>query len=321
VDVSAIALEWSARHPPGAITGAEPASAATRPPRAGGRRYATYAEAVADLDRPGLFEDRACYRLLDVSWAESPRLAFGPGRYFDVMNVCEAIGHELAGRAGAPVTMAGLPLRSLVGDPLDLARRVVVPAICVLTLRRDRAAGSSTFVLHWRDPRRVASGGGLFQVIPVGIFQPAGESPADAARDLDLWRSMTRELSEELRDEPERRGAIDYDAWPFHRALEAARSEGRARAHCLGLGVDPLTLGMDLMVALVMDAEVFDELFGELGEANDEGRILTSLGAERSAPGIAFTRETVDELTTSRPMQAAGAAILRLAWHHREKLL
>jgi hypothetical protein len=48
--------------------GAEPVAAASFCPlRPDGTRYATYAEAMADLSRPKLFENRICYRLLDAA--------------------------------------------------------------------------------------------------------------------------------------------------------------------------------------------------------------------------------------------------------------
>src|SRR5262249_58493262 len=42
------------------------ASRGVRPLRAAGERYASYTDAVAALDRPALFENRPCYRLLDA---------------------------------------------------------------------------------------------------------------------------------------------------------------------------------------------------------------------------------------------------------------
>ena len=49
-------------------------------------------------------------------------------------------------------------------------------AISTLTLRLDRASGRASFLLHWRDPAKVGHAGGLYQVIPVGVFQPSGEA-------------------------------------------------------------------------------------------------------------------------------------------------
>ena len=37
--------------------------------------------------------------------------------------------------------------------------------------------------------------------------------------------------------------------------------------------------------------------------------------------GIPFTAETVHRFTRDEPMQAAGAAVLELAWQHRKHLL
>ena len=67
-------------------------------------------------------------------------------------------------------------------------------AITTVTVRQS-AAGSQ-FLLHWRDPAKVTHAGGLYQVMPVGIFQPADGNPASVRSDLSLWRSMAREFSE-----------------------------------------------------------------------------------------------------------------------------
>ncbi|WP_189923047.1 hypothetical protein [Kitasatospora xanthocidica] len=39
------------------------------------------------------------------------------------------------------------------------------------------------------------------------------------------------------------------------------------------------------------------------------------------AVGIPFTAEQVERLTMREPMQPAGAALLQLAWQHRDVLL
>ncbi len=80
----------------------------------------------------------------------------------------------------------------------------------------------------------------------------------------------------------------------------------------LGLGVDPLSLATDLLTAVAFDAPVFDDLFGAVVDRNDEGRVLA---------GVPFTAEAVRRLAGREPMQAAGAALLRLAWRHRRVLL
>ena len=107
--------------------------------------YGTYAEAMAALAPPRVFEDRPSHRLLT---ARPPVLRLGPARYFDGVNVGESVAHELA--AG----VAGLPLRTRIGDPCDLTRRAALPAITTLTVTSARAA---SYVLHRRDPAKVAA--------------------------------------------------------------------------------------------------------------------------------------------------------------------
>ena len=300
------------------------ASAQVRPLRPDGRRYASYTDAVAALDRPALFENRPCYRLLDARLAAPAGLRIGETSYFEGIDLGHAVAHELAAawqRSGDAVRMTDLPLRALAGDPCALARRAALVAVTTLTLRRD-AAGGASFVLHWRDPAKVNHGGGLYQVLPVGLFQPVTAAAAAIRHDLSLWKSMAREFSEEFLGTPEdyhtSAGLLDYEGWPFYRRLTAARREGRLAVHCLGLGVDPLTFATDVLAVAVFDAPLFDAEFARLVALNAEGRVITGGGPA----GIPFTAETVARLTGGRePLQASGAAVLNLAWEHRAGLL
>jgi hypothetical protein len=322
-----VKLSWTERPPPPAVDGSEPASAHVRPERADGERYRTYADALAALDPPALFENRPSYRLLVAHLAGAMgRLDLTRGRYFDGVDIGEALAHELAAwdsdphPAGAP----RLPLRDLIGDPCDLSRRSAMPAITTLTLRWA-AAGDASFLLHRRDPAQVTHAGGLYQVIPVGIFQPADDNPASEQNDLSLWRSMAREFSEELlatgEDYQHLGSPLDYDPWPFYRELSTACKTGRLRVSCLGVGVDPLTLAVDILTTAVFDSDLFDTTFDRLVTANAEGCVIASQGAV-GAPGLPFTSEAVDRFGSgAEPMQAAGAAILQLAWRHRNSLL
>ena len=114
-------------------------------------------------------------------------------------------------------------LRASLGDPCDLRRRPANLAISTLTLRLDRATGRVSFLLHWRDPAKVGHAGGLYQVIPVGVFQPSGEAAWNERGDFSLWRSMIREYAEELCGRSEDYGTesslLDYQAWPFARRM------------------------------------------------------------------------------------------------------
>ncbi len=329
-----LALHWDDARPdrdgdPGNRDGAgtrryAEASRGVRPARPDGERYGSYTEAVAALDRPELFENRPCYRLLDARLTAPPGLRLGETSYFTGTDLGHAVAHELAAaweRAGDAVRMADLPLRSLAGDPCALPRREALIAVTTLTLRRD-SAGAASFVLHWRDPAKVNHGGGLYQVMPVGLFQPVTSAAAALRHDLSLWKSMAREYSEEFlgtsEDYQTSGGLLDYDGWPLYRRLTGAMGAGRLTVHCLGLGVDPLSFATDLLAVAVFDADLFDAEFAGLVARNAEGRVITGGGSA----GIPFTAGTVARLTDGRePFQAAGAALLRLAWEHRKHLL
>jgi hypothetical protein len=330
VPLEQITLEFRSDVPPAQINGSEPASSTVRPLRADGLRYATYADALGALDRPRLFENRTCYRLLEVERDTDGglRLAFGRGAYFDVVNVSEAVAHELAlsiiERPGAMPSAEALALRSLIGDPCDPVRRPLMPAISVLTLRRDRS-GEASFILHLRDPKSVTHGGGLYQVMPVGMFQPSHDAEWNLLNDFDLWRSITREYSEEFLGSTEQYGSgdspIDYEAWPLFQALTSGRENGAARFYWLGLGVDPLSFVTDILVIAVFDGELFDGLFDGLVQANEEGQVVKAVEGVTPSAGIPFSAAYVKRFIEGEPMQAAGAALLRLAWEHRNSLL
>ena len=114
-------------------------------------------------------------------------------------------------------------------------------------------------------------------MIPVGVFQPSGEAPWNEANDFSLWRGLLREYAEELLGADEDYGSelapIDYRAWPLARAMTDGLADGRVRAWCLGLGADPLTFAIDLLAVVVIDAPLYDDLFGDMVDANAEGRV------------------------------------------------
>lgn len=323
VDLHGITLRWVDHPPAPMVTGREAAARAVLPPG-----IPTYAQAMAALDRPKLFENRTCYRLLDVAW---PELGFTRGHYFDGVDVGETVAHEFAaaqhggtsrhpggsgplGESGLR-RATGLPFRRLIEDPTDLRSRPALPAISMLTLRRDGRTDAMTFVLHWRDPARVAHGGGLYQVMPVGVFQPAEETPHAETADLDLWKCVVREYAEEFLGRSETYGdAFDYETWPLYRELTYARESGRLRSLVLGIGVDPLTFATDILAVTVIEAETFDTVFGDVAAANEEGRVV-------GATGIPFDHDSVSRYVHREPMQAAGAAVLELAWRHRRSLV
>ncbi|NLT55617.1 MAG: transcriptional regulator [Actinomycetales bacterium] len=328
-----VQLTWAAGARTSGVTGTEPVAEAVRPRRPDGTRYPSYAEAMRDLAAPRVFQDRSTYQLRTVALpgsrpgsnasAEEARLGFGPGSYFDGINLGEACAHELA--AARLGTGAGTPLRDAVGDPCDPARRPMNLAVATLVIRHDTATGTADFPLHWRDPAKVGHAGGLYMVMPVGIFQSSAEPHQHQVNDFSLWRCLIREFAEELLGESEDHDQdvpIDYAAWPTADRLDQARRDGQVRAHVLGLGVDPLSLATDLLTVLTVDARWWDEVIGQVAATNGEGRLAHPEDADQARSGLfPFTAETVERLTTERPFQSAGAALLRHAWTHRAALL
>ena len=298
---------------PGPGTALAESVAPLLPERLDGTRYQSYSDALRDLAAPAVFENRRTYRLIEADLGKG-RLAFTRGRYFDGVDTGEAAAHEYAAsRLGARDEPRPAGLRAQIADPCDLGRRPANLAISTLTIRFEAATGRASFLLHWRDPAKGGHAGGMYQVIPVGIFQPSGGACWHEREDFSLWRCMLREFDEELRGTPEEYGAgpVDYDSWPFARHMAAALDRGQIRVWCLGLGVDPLTYAADLLTVAVIDSHVFDELFSLEPRGNAEGSVL----AARE-----FAADVIDRTVTGEPVQAAGAAVLRLAWRHREVL-
>ena len=337
VPLAAVALSWQPGRHGTVVDPVQPeGSAGVRPLRDDGTRFTSYADALAALSRPRLLENRTCYRLLAAAAAATGaaggQFTFGVNRYFDLINVSEAVAHETAARvlarrgaesgspdgmaapaAAAPLSLAELPLRSRIGDPLDLARRSVTTGIATLILRLDRATGTGADV-----PALAGSGqrGGQRRAVP-GRARPACSSrrtrPAwNLANDLGLWEAIAREVSEELLGTSEDYGSgaapIDYPRWPFFAALAGARRAGTLRGYWLGVGADPLTLDVDLLTVLVFDAPFFDAEFGGLVAANDEGPLLAGPAGRAMAPVSISAPRTWPVSPVPRPCSRPGGA-------------
>ena len=179
-------------------------------------------------------------------------------------------------------------------------------------------------------------------MIPVGVFQPSGEAPWNEANDFSLWRGLLREYAEELlgasEDHGSERAPLDYAAWPLARAMTGGLASGAVRAWCLGLGADPLTFAVDLLAVVVIDAPLYDELFGGLVAADAEGRVIsprpfdepavTALLRGRPAPGRRPRRCSrwrsptaapcwPERLTSRARATRPGAAARRRGWCRR----
>jgi hypothetical protein len=321
VELGGVQLRYAANVPDPVLDGTGPRTAHVRPRRSPTYRYLRYSQAIQDLARPALWEDRPSWRLADLTWHHGKGdMTFGATTYFAGVDTYEVLAHELAQHAldqhgrlrQAEPTMGDLPFRDMVGDPCDLARRPVLPSIDTLTIRCG--ADGASFLLHQRDPRRVAVAGGMLQVIPAGIFQPSSSLPGAAEVDFDLWRNIMREFSEELLGSPEHGEdgrLVRYDQGVF-RTLAQARADGRLRVFCLGVAADALTLVGEILTVLVIDAEVFDSLAAGFVDYNDEGSLVRHR--------YPFAQEVIDRMLRDR-IAPAAAGCLHLAWRHRDRIL
>ena len=143
--------------------------------------------------------------------------------------------------------------------------------------------------------------------------------PPPGSPDFDLWRNVMREYSEEYLGNPRHDGdgpPIDYENEKPFRSLEAARRAGKIRVFCLGVGVDALNYVGDVFTVAVFDADVFDPIFEEMVEQNDEGDFVVGHDQE-----FTFDRQTIERLMSTQPIAPSGAACLQLAWQHRASIL
>jgi transcriptional regulator with XRE-family HTH domain len=327
VDLADIELAWRPDPPAPQLGGKDPQSAGARPLMASGERYDCYSRALRDLARPRLFDNRVSYRLLDVEWAGSRGvLGFHYTSYFSVLDVCEASAHEfaqawLAAGRKRP-SFSALPFRRSIIDPFDLSARPVLPGIATLTIRRDPIEGHRIY-LHHRDAKAVASGGGMYHVIPAGEFQPAALAPAHQSNDFSLWRNIQREFSEEFLGNSEHDGnsidPIAYDTDEPFASFERARQAGDFRVFACAMVLEPLTLGAALVTVAVIEAPVFDALFSGMVAVNEEGAAV-STEAGRPTVGIPFTAAARERLRTE-PLAPIARACIELAWRYRYQLL
>ena len=127
------------------------------PLQAPGRRYDSYAAALAAIERPRLLENRVTYRLLSASLAgPAPCLELTRGRYFDWVNGGEAIAHELAEAWREDpdnLSPERLPIRALLGRPWACHSACPGPGIA-FTSRMTNPAWDRSFSISRRVKKR-----------------------------------------------------------------------------------------------------------------------------------------------------------------------
>lgn len=326
--LSSVRTEWQATAPPG-DAGILRAARRGLPRESKWQRFETYSSALGVLARPALFENRPSFRLMAADWRATgdPLLVFSRAPYFDLVDQNEAVAHELArATRAAPHRIPSwrrTPMRRLMADdPLSLTRRVVLPSVGTLTVRRT-SDGNGTFFLLLRGKGLVATGEDTYGPLPAGMFQPASLSPLAHREDLDLWRTIMREYNEEFLGAPDAIGdsgsQVDYSQPPYNH-MNAALADGSLRVWCLGMGLEPLNLAVCILTVAVFDADVFDTIFARAVEHNDEGKVVGGQRSHGTITGLPLTAESVADLPKER-MSSPAAGLLQLAVQHRALLL
>jgi hypothetical protein len=322
----AVSLDLSAS-PPGAATKVRRTARSTLPRSEAFRPYEGYSQALGELSRPVLFDDRSCYRLLSAQLSgESPELRVGMTSFFASVDESEALAHEYArqvmrGRSGM-LRRRALRIREDLPDPFDVDSRTVIFSISSLTLRLEH--GEATFFLHSRDSRAVAIASNLLHLAPSGIFQPTADHVEAITRDCSPWLTLCREYAEEFLGVEEARGesglALSYEYDEPFAAINAAYAQGDLRVVVCGMGLDPLTFCPELVTLSYMEDAVFDQIFAELVIRNEEGYIQGSRTREGRVRGFALERETVQDLLESERLSPAAYAAISVASRYRDEL-
>jgi hypothetical protein len=140
--------------------------------------------------------------------------------------------------------------------------------------------------------------------------------PESVANDFSIWRNIQREYAEELLGQAECDGSgrpLDYANLEPFATMDRALAEGRIRVHCLGLTLDALTLAGDLLTVAVFQPDLYDSLFGNHVDRNDEGAI--------PARAVPFEANTIRQLRESGQLSPGATAAIELSWRCRANLL
>jgi hypothetical protein len=82
-----------------------------------------------------------------------------------------------------------------------------------------------------------------------------------------------------------------------------------------------MSLTATILSVVVIDDDVFGELFGGTVQVNAEGSLVMAADSTSVSEGLPFTADTVNRLLTREPMASPGACILAQAWKHRDHIL
>jgi len=186
------------------------------------------------------------------------------GRYFDMIATCDAIDHELRRFTRGEVTT--LPLRDALHKRIssqdtltDGAGRSALIGVATTTVFKQ--GGQYKAILGQRS-QQVATGAGLFHVVPAFVFQPSA-NPAFHSAEWSVEHQVLREVGEELFGMPEVEGwqsvkeADYFYQYPAIAELRQMLIKGRAEHHITGIAINLLTLRPEICTLLLIHDEAW----------------------------------------------------------------
>jgi hypothetical protein len=212
--------------------------------------------------------------------------------------------------------------RKWLADPYAFDRRAALPGISTLTIRYSDVG--AYFFMHRRDPSKVAVAMNATNVAPAGEFQPHDDVLPVWRTDLSIWNNVMREYAEEFLGLAESGGQggsiIDYEHQEPYRRFVKAQRDGTASIRYLGIGLEPLTWKPEICVVCLWKDSVFDRIFTDMVEINDEGVLIVGKRARHGYQGLEFNITNVAQYATAPTTYPPGRVCLTLAWRWRKLL-
>lgn len=279
--------------------------------------YPSYAEAIKDIDRPGVFENNLQYRLLKV---ENNRLIYSADEYsyFDKINFGGYLDYEMA----QSVLTRQKPVlkHNILKGFREPSQYIVLSGISTLTLIQSRQG--LRFLLHSRGTHETASAMNTMHVIPAGEFQPSCKATLSWNDDFDLWKNILRETAEEIllmKEYPHvNKDPFNYKAEPYL-TFEKERKAGNIKPYYLGIGLDPSTLQAEILTCVVYREKTFNKIVGAdksdtVLRSNHEGELVHEGDGKW---GMEFNDERVKSIIAGNSLSACKA-IMQIALEKRE---
>lgn len=301
----------------------------------------TLRKRLAKIGRP--YWNGLTYRVLDIE-RRGPGLhfRFGNSTYFEYINTCEARALELARadlRNGSEIGNESLPIRVSPSDVFSFLGRATFPGVNCLTILKNYEepntitdAAHDVYLVHYRDDT-VLEAQNCVHVVPAGGHQPLSDDLGDP-NSTQIWKTAAREFLEELRgykelDEHDESKYGILEARPEFKTLFIPSPDGEriAKIFLLGVGIDPVTTKVEVLIAIVMDWRAARAQIDKLELIpNYEGKVKRI----RFLPSIAERKEQLQKEAmgfihapwgASLPALPAGAACFQLAAAHYETLM